>query len=750
MPSVDPETMRKIPFSSVKRGWIAILMVTASLLGAGKGWGAAVDHSFASRSRPESARPEFHLVQGEVPDTIPATGSVGRGDTTQVLSVDPVAVTVLRTSLSPVRVPAAVTLTDAAAASRTGPGLGLDDALRAIPGLQIDNRYNHSLGERVSIRGFGARAQFGVRGITVLVDGIPATLADGQTAFDHIDLSGIGRAEVLRGPSASIHGNAAGGVIQLESMEPPESPFRQELRVVGGSDGLLRVESRTGGTLGRGWYGVDLTRLRYDGYREHSSAENNYATARAGYRGNRDDLRLVLRFVDFEAENPGSLSDSLLALGRSKAFPNNVLQRTGKESRQLQVGGSWRRVLDHGSLEAAIYGLDRRVANPTPPQIIDLDRVAWGGRVVHQGTIGLGRGTVDGPGRALYWTLGLEGDRQRDDRQNHRNVEGAKGDLTLDQLESVTGIGVFARLGAPLTEHLTILGGLRWDHFDFRVRDRYTIAGDPDDSGRRAMSALSPSLGVVYRVGEASLYANFGSSFQTPTTTELANRPEGAGGFNPGIEPERTRSFEVGVRGALGGAGEGPRTRYQLALYHARTRDALIGFEVQSMPGRTFYRNAGSAVHRGLEVEGETRIMDDVALRISYALTDARFGRHRAGGDTLDGNLIPGVAPHRAEAVLAYQAAGWRAEAWARAVGETQADDRNSAAAPGYVLVGVRWSGRGIRIGDVDFEPIAGIDNLFDRDYVTALAVNAFGGRYYEPGPGRALFLGARLGVGGR
>jgi len=671
----------------------------------------------------------------------------GRGDTIPPIPVAPLTVTVLRTSLDQSRVPVAISLTDATAAARGGPGLGLDDALRAIPGLQIDNRFNYALGERVAIRGFGARAQFGVRGVRVLVDGIPATLADGQAAIDHIDLAGVGRAEVLRGASASIYGNAAGGVIQLESIEPPGSPFRQELRVVAGSDRLLRLESRTGGSIGGGWYGVDLTRLRYGGYREYSRAENFYATTRAGYRTGRNDLRLVVRFVDLDAENPGALSDSLLAVDRAMAFPNNVAQRTGKASRQLQLGGSWRRVLDHGTLEAALYGLDRRVENPTPPQVIDLARRAGGARVVYQGAVELGDATAGGASRALYWTLGVEGDRQRDDRQNHRNVAGKRGDLTLDQLEWVTGLGAFGQVAARLTRRLTLLGSLRHDHFDFRVRDRFTT-GDPDDSGRRRMAALSPSLGVAYDLGGVGVYASFGRSFQTPTTTELANRPEGAGGFNPSLEPERTRSLELGARGELGGGGAS-RGRWQVAFFHARTRDALVGFEVPEAPGRTFFRNAGSATHRGVEVEGEWRLADDVAWRISYAYTDARFDTYLAGGVSLAGKRIPGVTPHRAEAVVTLEGGEWRVEAWGRAASRTFADDRNTASAPGYVLAGARWSARGIVLDDVVLEPFVGVDNLFDAAYIAALAVNAAGGRYYEPGPRRSFFLGARARVGG-
>lgn len=683
------------------------------------------------------------------PDTLPT-------DTLQPHVLAPLVVTVLRSSFDLARVPAAVSIAGVESVARSGPGLGFDDPLRAIPGLQVDNRYNYSLGERVSIRGFGARTQFGVRGVRVVVDGVPATLPDGQTALDHVDLSGLGRAEVLRGAASSLYGNAAGGVIQLESAQPPaDAPLRQELRTVAGSDGLLRLESRTGGTVGNFWYGVDGTRLTYDGYREHSSATNHYASARVGYRGDRDDLRLVLRYVDLDALNPGSLSDSLLALDRTRAFPNNVAQRTGKTSSQLLLGGSWRRDLGHGDLEMAAYGLGRDVVNPTPPQVIDIDRAVWGTRVVYTGGFGIGeRVSAATPGaspglspRELRWTLGFEADRQRDDRRNHQNQQGDRGALTLDQLEWVTGLGLFGQLSAPVLGRLTALAGLRYDHFRFEVDDRFPHPDGADFSGRRTMSALSPSVGLVLATGDgatgstADLYANFGTSFQTPTTTELGNRPDGAGGFNPELQPERTRSFEVGVRGRLA-----PRPiSYQLAAYHARTTNALIGFEVPAVPGRTFYRNAGSAVHRGIEAEGTAVLRDDVVFRLSYAYIDARFGSYQVGSEVLDGKRVPGIAPHRAEGSIAYRTSFGGFEVWGRAVSATHPDDANTATSPGYALAGLRADLAPLRLGGVEVVPFAGIDNLFDARYNTALAINAFGGRYYEPGPGRSFHAGARL-----
>ncbi|MGH7506657.1 MAG: TonB-dependent receptor plug domain-containing protein, partial [Longimicrobiales bacterium] len=243
-------------------------------------------------------------------------------DSVRPVPLAPISITVVRMPLAAGRVPYAVAAVDAGREGRAQPGLGLDEALRAVPGVQVDNRYNYALGERISIRGFGARAQFGVRGVKVLLNGIPATVADGQTTLNHIDLGSLGRVEVIRGPAASLYGNAAGGVIQLETSPPPAVPIQQELRVIGGDDGLLRVQSRTGGQSGRFGYQASIARLTYDGYRAFSSARNVQADVQLRYAGATDLLQLTGNFVDYNAHNPGSLSDSLLRADRSQAYAN--------------------------------------------------------------------------------------------------------------------------------------------------------------------------------------------------------------------------------------------------------------------------------------------------------------------------------------------------------------------------------------------------------------------------------------------
>jgi iron complex outermembrane receptor protein len=255
---------------------------------------------------------------------------------------------------------------------------------------------------------------------------------------------------------------------------------------------------------------------------------------------------------------------------------------------------------------------------------------------------------------------------------------------------------------------------------------------------------VNPTLGLSWRPAEAvDVYAHYATSFQTPTTTELANRPDGAGGFNPILEPEKTRSYEIGLRGRIG-----DRFTYQLAAFTAEVTDELIGFQVPDFPARTFFRNAGSARHRGFEAAIAVAPVADLTARFSYSLTEAEFRDYRVGDEGFDGNRIPGIAPHRVEGILAWDPRGWYAEVDGRYLSRMQVNDANTATSPPYAVFDIRAGFDALDVLGLGLAPFAGVNNVLDRSFNTSVAINAFGGRYYEPGPPRSLFAGVRLILG--
>ncbi|HEU0078290.1 MAG TPA: TonB-dependent receptor, partial [Longimicrobiaceae bacterium] len=658
-----------------------------------------------------------------------APGALAAQDTIPTVGLDTGTVQVLGTPLPPLRAPFPVSVVREEEIRRGRPAMALTDALSALPGVQVDNRYNYALGERISVRGLGARAQFGVRGVRVLVDGIPATLPDGQTTLNHVDPSALGRAEVIRGPASALHGNASGGVIRLSTAPPPLAPLASEHRVLAGSDGLLRLETSAGGRAGSAAYRAYVSRLSYDGYREHSSAENLNAGGTLHLERGADEVRLSFTAVRYDARNPGSLSDSLLRVDRGAAFARNVQQRTGEEGRQAQAGLWWRHPAGHGALEVAVYGLARSIDNPIPNVVIDLDRRVGGIRASWSMEAG-----------ALRWLAGAEAEVQRDDRLNFTNDAGERGARVLDQRERVTSTSAFTQGTAAPLPRLDVLAAVRYDRFRFSVADRLVSPENPDDSGARTMDRLSPALGLSFAATPAvSLYANLATAFETPTTTELANRPTGAGGFNPELRPQRTASAEVGAKARLAGW-----IWVEAAAYRARVEDALIPFEVEGAPGRVFYRNAGQARHRGVEASAVLTPRPGWTARAAYTWTDARFGRYVVNGEDREGNPVPGVAPHRLDvSLLASSERGPFGGMDLRHVSSTPVaddDEEGRFRSPAYTLLDVRGGWEGIRAGPLALSPFAGVTNLLDRAYNTSVVVNAFGRRYYEPGPGRSVY----------
>jgi iron complex outermembrane recepter protein len=654
-----------------------------------------------------------------------------RADSAPTLA--PIVVRALRALTSAESAPWAVSVRERDRTDRARAGLALDEALRTIPGIQVDNRYNWALGERISVRGFGARAQFGVRGVKVLVDGVPATLPDGQTTLNHVDVALVRRVEVVRGAASSLYGNASGGVLLLETTPPPLEPFAANAGAVGGAHGLRRLHGSVGGTAtNTGWL-VHVSRLSSDGYRTHSRAESQWALIRAAHEAGPWGIGLVVNAVDYDARNPGSLSDSLLGVDRRQAFRNNELQNTGEKGRQLQAGLTVRASRNDVELQLAPHLVHREIDNPIPGRVVVLEREGGGMRALVR--------SAERATAMLSWAMGAEADRQHDDRQNFANTDGERGDLLLDQRERVSTSSVFGQLNVAATSAVRLSTGIRWDRASFDAADRLVNATNPDDSGERTMTALSPSFGVSLRVASRThLYGNVSTSFETPTTTELANRPSGAGGFNPELEPQRAASMELGAKGDVGAL------RYELAAYHARVRDALVPFEVAGSPGRQFFRNAGRVIHRGVELGLRVPFTGTLRADASYSWTDARFGTYVVGSANHEGNRVPGVAPHRAEAALTWGATrGPFGAIELRTASRMTADDAGMAHSPGYAVVDLRGGFVTIARSAGEATLFAGLSNLFDTRYNASVVVNAFGRRYFEPAPERSLYVGGTL-----
>ncbi|HEX6133912.1 MAG TPA: TonB-dependent receptor [Longimicrobiales bacterium] len=661
-------------------------------------------------------------------------------DTARV-ALDTLRVPVTRSLVSAARAPVSLSLVTRSHIQDARAGIGLDESLASIPGLTVDNRQNFSLGSRIAIRGMGARAAFGVRGIRVLVDGVPLTMPDGQTNLTNLDLGSAGAIHVLRGPASALFGNAAGGVIAVET-EPAPGARSAEARITLGDQGrssltrLVKAQVKVAETVGDVDYLASVSRLHADGYRDHGRARQTLVNARAGYRvGAHTRLALVLNAVDMPvAENPGALPlDS--ALNRpTMAWQRNVDTGSGESAKQAQLGVNLQHAGRSARTDVSAYALRRTLENPLPFAFIDLARWAGGIRAQHERRLG-----------AFGLTGGLDVEAQSDDRFEFDNAAGQpSGTARRDQNDRVASIGPFvqARLDAG---RLGLTLGARYDAVRFETVDRRDTV--PLQSGERTLHAPSLMAGVVMALSQVTVFGNVATSFQTPTTTELLNAPPAPGapccpaGFNQELDPQRALSAELGLRGSLF-----DRLRYDVAAYVMDVRDALVQFQVSGVDGREFFRNAGRTRHRGIELAVDASLGDGFSAAGAYALTDVRF---RDDGDSTryEGNRVPGIAPHKLFAATTWTHDGTSITAEVRHIGGQFANDANTVEADGYTLLDLRAT-TALGLGAIEIAPFAALSNLLDEEYPGSLTVNAAAGRFFEPAPGFNIVIGASVRTG--
>jgi iron complex outermembrane receptor protein len=662
-----------------------------------------------------------------------------------VFELEPIEIRVLR-SVVGAGAPAPVSVVTGKDLVRGRAGVFLEEALRAVVGLQIQNRFNLASGERLMIRGFGSRAQFGIRGVRVLVDGIPATLPDGQTAIDHIDIGGLGRAEILRGPSASLYGNAAGGVIHLSSV-PPTLGSTASLQTTAGSHGLRALHGSASGAFGDGSYRFAVQRFSFDGFRRdpiaddgstYGGAERTVANVLLRTTAAGGELRFTANALDMDARNPGSLAKDVLSEGNRPAYRRNVIQKTREVIRQAQAGVSWLGSMGGLDTELTAWGIHRELDGPIPPRVIELRRGAGGLRAILRRAAAIGD-------RRLSVGGGLELEIQSDGRRNWENDSGDMGQLLLDQQERVRADGVFLQARLDLSNVLGLSAGVRYDRFRFVAEDRLVSATDPDDSGERTMDAVSPSAGVVFEVvPDLETFASVSRSFETPTTTELVNRVEGPGGLNPALDPQKGTTLEGGVRARVAGLWS-----VEATLFRTRLTGELVPFEVPTDPGRTFFRNAGSSRHRGWEVAVGGTPTSGTSIRFAYTRVDARFTAFTVDGVDYAGRKIPGLAPFRVDGTLSVDHRHAFIIVRGLFEGDVPVDNANTESSDGYFLADLRVGLEDVTAGSLRFSPFAAITNIFDRRYTGAVVANARGGRFYEPGPPRSLQLGLGIRWGG-
>jgi len=620
--------------------------------------------------------------------------------------------------------------------------LGLDESLVAIPGLFFQNRYNFAQDLRIAIRGFGARANFGIRGIRIFADDIPQTLPDGQGSVDSIDIGSIEQIQVIRGPFSAVYGSASGGVIDITTEDGPETPFVSGRLNVGNYD-YRQAQVKAGGQFGRLNGLANFSDTRLEGYRDHARYRNRLLNSKFRYEfDEKTRLTWVFNAVNSPvADDPGALTANEVGQNRRQAAPRNLLYAAGESLDQQSLGLALRREI--GSDQALMlrnYYVRRQFDSLQPYDVnsngqggsIDLSRTFWGLGGNYSWNTVLGK-----HGNRIV--IGLDHDAQRDHRKRFVNNQGVTGALTTDQDEDVTTTGLYLQDVLELSAKASLTLGARFDDVDYRVSDRTGSGG----SGQRSFQRFSPVAGINWAVREAaSLYANISGSCDPPATTELAN-PYGPTGFNPDIDSQTATNYEVGVKGLQSG-----RLRYELALFHIAVRDEIVPYELEGS-GQSFFQNAGRSTHDGLEAALAVELLPGLTGTATYTWSDFKFDSFRGpGGAVYDGNRIPGIPNQLFNLDLSWTHPSGLFAGWdVLYVGRFYADNANEVETEAYTVsslrAGYRWTG-----GHWYFEPFVGVNNLLDKKYMDNIRLNASFGRYYEPAPTRNVYAGMSLRYG--
>jgi iron complex outermembrane receptor protein len=634
--------------------------------------------------------------------------------------------------------------------------VGVSEVLTGVPGLQVRERQNYAQDTQLSIRGVGARATFGIRGIRLYLDGIPATLPDGQGQLSHFLLASAGRIDVLRGPFSALYGNAAGGVIQVYSQRIDAG---QALRLRGAAGSFGAFSSSLRWLIAEDGRDLALTAAHFetDGFRDHSAARRSGLNGVFGL-GELGPGRLNMAFNLFDS--PDTLDPLGLSREQWRADPTQAVEaarlfNTRKSVRQQQLGAVWETDTTlEASWRIAMYrgwrDIEQVLSVPVGAQrnplssggVIDLGNVYDGFDLRHARQWMTSRGE-------LSLTLGLNEERLDQHRQGFENFIGTqlgvRGAPRRDERNAVRSRDQYAQLQWAFDERRSLLLGLRRAEVDFESRDAYIVGSNPDDSGSVGYGRTTPVAGYLQRFSPSLRgWLSWGRGFETPTFNELSYRADGGAGLALDLRPASSRALEAGLAGGSEGLA------WQLVAHRGDTSDELV--VARNMAGRSSFRNVGASRRQGLEAQFDWRLTDTLDLRASLSWLDARFRQSflRCSGpgcsdprtEVPAGSRIPGIAARQAFLRLGWRpAVDWTLALETQSISSVVASDGATERAPGHalfnVLISRDWLLQGSRL-----TTFLRLDNLADRSHVSSVIVNESNGRFYEPGPARSLLAG--------
>jgi iron complex outermembrane receptor protein len=597
------------------------------------------------------------------------------------------------------------------------------DFTRNTPGLFTSSSNNFSQDLRISIRGFGARSAFGIRGIKLIVDGIPETTPDGQSQLDNLPLGLVSSIEILRGPNANLYGNSSGGVISINTLTDPSEKYYRNSGIFGAYQYQSLQKTRI-----LDWNSSSLIihydKRRSNGYRDQSGYKSNILNLK--YINDLDNNNKIVWQINYTdspyAYDSGGLKLSEVENDRRQARKNNVDYDTYEKVKHLKTGVSWNHKRNENTFFDSYFFYQKRDFFTKLPfnfgGIISLDRNYYG-----LGTKYTKKYYLDNRNKTLI--LGLDYLNQSDDRKRYKNDFGIQGEMTFDQIEQFKSTGLYMLSQTNYDSGLLIRYGIRYDINDIGT----------DSSSSIILDKLNPSIGLSYKANSNdNIFFSFGTSFETPTLNELSNNPNGEG-LNKNLKSSSSLNYEIGWRKALS------NLILEAIAYVISSENEILPYELEQFPGKNFYQNVGSTSRYGLELNSQLSFKGG-RINLSYTLSKNKFEDFIIDNNNLADNLIPGIPSQMLDLDLIFKLSRGRSLIISnRLIGERYADNANETLISSYNLLNIKYSKEIFSNSEI----FLGVNNTFNQEYFDNIRINAFGKRYYEPAPKRNFYFGVNF-----
>ena len=652
--------------------------------------------------------------------TFQSTAQKNTTDSLLTVELEEVEISAYRAKTSVLNAPVSLSVAKIPA-NWTGPSRSLQEYLTTIPGVLTLNGSNYAQDLRISIRGFGARAAFGIRGIKLVVDGIPETTPDGQGQLDNLPLSLIREISVIRGPSALRYGNASGGVIAINTLSPGGEGINS-MSVLTGGFGQRQVSTTQGFKNKNNSYLLHYTHQKIDGYRAHSEVENNIFNFRSKHKiSERTNLNIQLNHTSSPvAKDAGGLTLEEFESEPFAARTLNVSYNAGERLTHSKVGVS---VISQISAKTVLntYGFySGRDFDAFLPfeygGVVDLNR-SYGG----QGS------SLEYTAGDLKFQIGYDWASQNDHRQRYKNLKGIIGEQTLNQNEIFNALG-----GYLITQwqknNWTLNGGLRYDQNILSIEDQFLSNGDASDEIN--LNALSPQIGFSYQLSDLSFFGGYSSGYETPTLSELSATADGEGGFNSSLTVQQARQIELGVR------YQGSKLKGSMVWYAVNTLNDILPYESANFPSQTLYQNVGETLRTGVEWEASYQPFSSLNIQANYNRASNTF----KNGE-FKNNELPGIAKDFGLLSISKRVSENLSISYKKVYrGVILTNNENSVNIPkmGIDHLDLVWSAKKVTL-------TGGIQNLFDKTYSDNIRINAFGGRYYETALPRQFYFNCSI-----